>query len=185
MDRKEFRQFCYNRHDVVVNQKYGKAGMELPYSFHLSAVEAQAWRFQHVIFNSFSGSDVKNLHYFEKVLKGCAGHDLIEDTRLTYNDVKALVGEEVADIIYCCTEEKGRDRKERHPDKFYVELGKNELAVFVKLCDVMANSLFSLTTNSTMFDKMKNEYGRFYDFCYLSQHQEMWQYLSNIYQLKK
>ena len=36
----------------------------------------------------------------------CWGHDLIEDTRVSYNDVKGQLGEEAADIIYALTNEK-------------------------------------------------------------------------------
>ncbi len=40
------RNIIYNQHDVICNQKYGD---NLPYSFHLRCVEAQAIKFMHLI----------------------------------------------------------------------------------------------------------------------------------------
>jgi (p)ppGpp synthase/HD superfamily hydrolase len=89
---------------------------------------------------------------------GAYGHDLIEDARMTYNDIKQIVGKDVADVIYLCTEERGRDRGERHSERYYMMLSGNEVATFVKLCDIIANVKFSILTNSSMLDKYRKEY---------------------------
>jgi (p)ppGpp synthase/HD superfamily hydrolase len=85
------------------------------------------------------------------------GHDLIEDTRVTYNDVKEKMGEEVADIIYALTNEKGKNRKERGNEKYYEGIRNTKGAVFIKLCDRIANVQYSKMTGSRMFEMYKKE----------------------------
>lgn len=137
--------FFYKLHDVDCNQKYGDG---LPYSFHLKAVVSIAKKFIHLI------DDADKCD----VIIACLGHDSIEDARLTYNDIKNRFGEKVADIIYLCTEDKGRNRDERKSESWYNELRNNNLAVFVKLCDIIANSTYSYLTNSSMLNKYESEY---------------------------
>lgn len=132
-------------HDIDCNQKYG---YNLPYSFHLHCVYEIAQKFLYLI-----RRDVHNI-----VLISCFGHDSIEDARISYNDIKSMYGEQVAEIIYLCTENKGRTRNERKDSAFYNELFANELAVFVKLCDLIANVSYSILSNSKMFDTYKQEY---------------------------
>jgi (p)ppGpp synthase/HD superfamily hydrolase len=145
MVRDQFIEFCYHQHDVVCNQKY--AG-ELPYSFHLKMVMAQATRFQKLLSDS----------EFYLAILGAAGHDLIEDARVSYNDIKQMTAQEIAEIIFLCTENKGRSRAERKNASFYKTLCQNKLALFVKLCDIRANMLFSYSMNSSMFEKYRVEW---------------------------
>lgn len=88
-------------------------------------------------------------------------HDVIEDCRETYNDVKEALGEEIADIVYACSNEKGKTRKARANDKFYAELVANPLAVFVKLCDRIANVEYSKKNSSHMFATYYKENDKF------------------------
>ena len=87
----------------------------------------------------------------------CWGHDLIEDTRVSYNDVKEQLGESAADIIYSLTNEKGKNRKERANDKYYEGIRNTPGGVFVKLCDRIANVQYSKMTGSRMFEMYKKE----------------------------
>lgn len=160
---RDFTDFSYHQHDVICNQKYADT---LPYSFHLKMVKAQASKFMYLamlprgVGNPIMGyeKDHENLLRESLVLMGCAGHDLIEDARLSYNDIKERAGVDVAEIIFLCTEMRGRNRAERKNDQFYKELATNELAVFVKLCDIMANSTYSILSNSGMLRKQKEEW---------------------------
>jgi (p)ppGpp synthase/HD superfamily hydrolase len=167
MKTKEFIEFCIDQHDNICNQKYGKIH---PYSFHLELVANQANLFGKIL-------SKKEL---ELVTMGCWGHDLIEDARLTYNDIKDLVGDSVADIIYCCTEEKGKSRLERHSQKFFDELKQNELAIFVKLCDIIANVKYSILTNSSMYSKYQKEFPKLKENIYLEKYDEMFNYLERL-----
>lgn len=168
--RGEFINWCIEQHDVVCNQKY--AG-NLPYSFHLKMVVQQARKFEYL---TLAGG------HFEDLENGCFGHDLIEDARITYNDIKELIGEDVANIIYACTEEKGRNRKERKSDKFYEELKQNKLAVFVKLCDIMANMKFGLLECSEKFNKSKKEWPNIRQHLFCEEYKDMFECIDKLIQ---
>jgi (p)ppGpp synthase/HD superfamily hydrolase len=114
------------------------------------------------------------------------GHDLIEDCRVSYNDVKQHLGQEAADIVYAVTNEKGKNRKERGGVKYYEGIRQTPGAVFVKLCDRIANVQYSKMTKSRMFDMYKKEHkdfelmiGRYTDNKDL---EPMFEYLSNLFE---
>lgn len=184
----DFRELIYHQHDVVVNQKYGGY---LPYSFHLKAVEAQGEKFIYLI----GDGDISNPDNYRStnvpikdiVRYALIAHDSIEDARLTYNNVLDLsiegnyyASKMIADIVYCVTDEKGRNRKERKNDKYYAELRANKLAIFVKLADLAANTLFSKLTGSSMYEKYKTEFPHFKDELYCEELKEFFDYVENL-----
>lgn len=118
-----------------------------PYTHHLVLVVGVAEK------------NISNFPEFDRdvIIAACWAHDTIEDTRQTYNDVKKVLGEKVADIVYACTTEKGKTRKERQSDKYYEGIRNTPGATFVKLCDRIANTMFSKATKSGMFEKYKGE----------------------------
>ena len=161
-------------HDITCNQKYNKS---LPYSFHLEMVAAQAYLFAGLI-------PAENPHN-KAVWIAIWGHDSIEDARLSYNDIKSLFGELSAEIIYLCTENKGRNRSERKNDIWYNQLKTNNLAVFVKLCDIIANVKFSLLTNSSMFNKYKSEYKqKVKPMLFIEDYKPMFDYLDKLFEIQ-
>lgn len=149
---KSFLDYAYHRHDVVVNQKYDDKtfGDTIPYSFHLKAADAAYKQF-----SSLLTAAEKPI-----VRMAVAGHDLIEDARVTFNDLRTDWGEDVAKLIYACTELRGMDTDERHGQEYYDLLYKSEAAVFVKLCDMLANLRYSIMFNSTFFRKHKKYYSQ-------------------------
>ena len=86
---------------------------------------------------------------------------MIEDTRVSYNDVVQALGKEAADIIYAVTNEKGKNRKERANDKYYEGIRNTPGAVFVKLCDRIANVQYSKMTKSRMYEMYEKENDNF------------------------
>ena len=56
--------------------------------------------------------------------------------------------DEVAEVIYLCTDDKGRNRKERKSERYYNGLEENEIALFVKLCDIISNVKYSILTSN-------------------------------------
>ena len=125
----------------------------LPYEFHLRMVVNVADKFMKLMVPKPTPVDIDVIE-----LKLAAfGHDLIEDTRVTYNDIKEQLGENVADIIYALTNEKGKNRKERASEKYYEGIRNTPGAVFVKLCDRIANVQYSKMTGSRMFEMYKKE----------------------------
>ena len=47
----------------------------------------------------------EELGYDESIIIGAILHDALEDTPLSYNDIKKAFGKEVAEIVYCVTDE--------------------------------------------------------------------------------
>ena len=126
-----------------VNQEYDGR----PYSVHLCMVYTQAMRFiEHI-----PKKDRDN------VLNAVWLHDTIEDCRLTYNDIVKISNVEVAEMVYALSNEKGRTRKDRANGKYYKGIRETEFATFIKLCDRLANVIYSRETNSRMFDVYKKE----------------------------
>jgi (p)ppGpp synthase/HD superfamily hydrolase len=124
----------------------------LPYEFHLRMVVEAYNRFKYILSNHHGTIDSQ-----VNVYLACWGHDLIEDTRVSYNDVVEELGECAADIIYAVSNEKGKNRAERANDKYYEGIRNQPGAVFVKLCDRIANVQYSKISGSRMFEMYKRE----------------------------
>jgi len=89
-------------------------------------------------------------------------HDCMEDTATSYNDVKKVFGESIAEIVYCLTDELGRNRKEKK-EKTYPKIRSNWKSIIVKVADRIANYEQSLSEQSeASFSQMyKKEYEEF------------------------
>lgn len=111
---------------------------DVPYSVHLALAAHYA---EHYIM--LLPEEVR-----ENVLSAVWLHDTIEDCRLTYNDLKNVVGEEVAQLVYAVTNEKGRTRAERANDVYYKGICETSYAVYVKLCDRLANVQYANVFNN-------------------------------------
>jgi len=152
-------QWCIEQHSST-NHMYDTY---LPYEFHLRMVHNVGQQFKHLLGDEeyFTGDVVVNpttqVSTRHACMIACWGHDLIEDCRVSYNDVKEHLGQEVAEIVYAVTNEKGKNRKERANDKYYEGIRNTKGAVFVKLCDRIANVQYSKMTGSRMFEMYKKE----------------------------
>jgi (p)ppGpp synthase/HD superfamily hydrolase len=122
-----------------------------PYTVHLNMVVEAALNFIHLIPEE----------HREDVIAACWVHDVIEDCRQTYNDVKATTNEKVAEIAYALTNEKGKTRSERANLKYYDGICKTPYATFVKLCDRIANYTYSKNKGSRMAKMYEDEYSSF------------------------
>jgi (p)ppGpp synthase/HD superfamily hydrolase len=104
-------------------------------------------------------------------------HDIIEDTSLSYKKVKKHFGLEVAEMVYCVTDELGRDREEKKR-KTLPKTASNPDAIIVKLADRIAN-----IEHGGKIDMYTEEYDTFKGALYLNtpdSGQEMWNYLESI-----
>ena len=167
----------------------------LPYEFHLRMVNHVAEQWKHLLddkLDYITGEENVGVRGDETVTLRTAcllatwGHDLIEDARVSYNDVKDNLGQEVADIVYAVTNEKGKTRKERANDKYYEGIRNTPGAVFVKLCDRIANVQYSKMTGSRMFEMYKKENDMFvvqlgWDRKESHPYGEMFRYLNNLF----
>jgi (p)ppGpp synthase/HD superfamily hydrolase len=130
------KEFAHEQH-ARVNQMYH----DKPYVWHLDMVVEVAVHYIHLIPEEDR----------EEVMAGCRVHDTIEDTGITYNDVKKATNEVVAEYAFALQNEKGRTRKERAPAKYYEEMKAYKHAAFIKLCDRLANAKFSQSVGSKMY----------------------------------
>lgn len=147
MTLEQAREFAINKHAETAHRYDGKM-----YAVHLDMVYGYAKKYIHII------PPIER----EAVLSACWTHDLIEDCRLTYNDIKEAFGEPVAEITYALTNEKGKTRKERASDKYYSELVRSGYAsMFVKICDRLANVSYGVKHKSKMLDKYRQEQADF------------------------
>lgn len=128
-----------------------------PYSYHLKKVATIAEEYYNDVFGDtemFMTESAKN-----NVLGACWCHDLIEDARQTFNDVSENTGSyEIAQLVYAVTNEKGKNRSERANDKYYQGIrDKGVAAMYVKVCDRIANYEYSKAYNPKMAEKYRSE----------------------------
>lgn len=141
-----------------------------PYVVHLRMVVVVAVKFIHLIPERDRPG----------VLAGCWCHDVIEDCRQTYNDVKKATNEAVAELAYALTNEKGRNRKERANAKYYEGIRAIPYAVFIKVCDRIANYKYSLDNGGPMAAMYKVEMDEFIIQLYTEEYDEMFKYLRSL-----
>lgn len=108
-------------------------------------------------------------------------HDTIEDTATSYSDLRNIFGTEVAEIVYCVTDELGRNRKEKK-EKTYPKIRQNPKAIIVKLADRIANIEHSSQMKNTNFMSMyKKEWNDFVLNLRLYKHaDDMWNHLEKL-----
>jgi len=183
------KEWCIEQHKNT-NHMYD---VYLPYEFHLRMVNNVFRDFCHLLDYTkdyFTGEDFVSMGRGQVTLiEACSraswGHDLIEDTRVSYNDVKNNLGPEAANIIYAVTNDKGKNRKERAGVKYYQGIRDTPGAVFVKLCDRIANVQYGKMTKSRMFEMYKKENSDFEQYLgrYTSNKdlEPMFVYLKNLF----
>jgi len=159
------KDYAIRKHKSV-NQKYG----EHDYDFHLNMVFETALKFIHLI----------EFNERENVLAACWVHDIIEDARETYDDVKRETNETIAELAYALTNEKGRTRQERANDKYYKGIRETKNASFIKFCDRIANVTHSKNNGSRMFKKYKVENEAFITKIFVPECEEVSEYLKKI-----
>lgn len=148
-----------------VNQKYD----DMPYVSHLDL----AMNFLIVfLYLTYSENDKKvKMCDFLNMVFGVYFHDVIEDCRITYNDLKRLAKEmsqvipqdvkyfeDGVDIVYACTEEKGKNREERHNAKYFDGIRNTWNAYAVKIADIAANTTYSYATNPKRCEMYMSEF---------------------------
>lgn len=118
-------------------------------------------------------------------------HDVLEDTRTTYNDLKNLLTrtggfttseiETIVEITYALTEEKGRNRAERHNDKYYQGIKDTPGATFVKLCDRLSNMSYGASKGkNSMLEVYIKEHKEFKEHLYDGRYQPIWDEIEKI-----
>jgi (p)ppGpp synthase/HD superfamily hydrolase len=145
------KDFAIKAHREV-NQLYDGY---LPYEFHLRLAVKTAEEFMRLV--TTEAVEVNN------ILNAVWCHDIIEDARKTYNDVKEVIGIKSAEIVFAVTNEKGRSRKERASPKYYQGIKDTENAVVVKLSDRIANATYGkhISSDKKMYKAYQREQAEF------------------------
>jgi len=145
---------------------------QYPYAFHLEMVANAALPF-------IQDEDAASR---ELILAGCWCHDLIEDARQSYNDVKQALGEAVAEIAYALTNEKGRSRAERANARYYTGIRNTRHATLVKLCDRIANVQYSKAQGGRAWIRYREEQPHFRASLYVpGQYEAAWAELEQLF----
>lgn len=159
---------CYAEHcHRETNHHYDKG---VPYFHHLKMVYNAATMFSHLV----EAEDRDNF------LAAAWTHDLIEDCRQTYNDVKHSTNTRVAELTYALTNEKGKSRGERASDKYYREMKEVKHAVLLKVCDRIANAKYSFDAGSKMYEMYRRENDSFVRKTYMPEYREAFVHLCGI-----
>jgi len=92
-------------------------------------------------------------------------HDIDEDGAASYNKIKEKFGYDVAEITYAVTDERGKNRRERH-EKTYPKIKADLRAIGLKLADMIANVEHGKSKDSkeSKFSMYKKEYPHFRQF---------------------
>lgn len=144
---------CAAQLHARVNQTYDG---DLPYAFHLRLTASYVFRFFRLI-------DIEE-DEVQTIAAAAYFHDSLEDTRITYNDLKKIFSElnsqgchiqveDAAEAVYALTNDKGRTREERAGEAYYAGIRATKYAPFLKMCDRLANIRFS-TLISYPIDRM-------------------------------
>jgi len=104
-------------------------------------------------------------------------HDSIEDDGISYKDVLKYFGFDVAEMVYCVTDEMGRNRKEKK-EKTLPKTASNPDAIILKLADRIAN-----VEHGGKIDMYAKEYQEFKGALFLNtppDGKRMWEYLDRL-----
>jgi guanosine-3',5'-bis(diphosphate) 3'-pyrophosphohydrolase len=151
------------------NQRWGKH----PYYVHLSRTEELLVRFGYADYTTSGGITRCVIAWL---------HDTLEDTALSYNDIKNEFGGRVAEAVYAVTEEKGRTRQERKPVAHYEAIRANPDACIVKIADRSVNVEESKQSGSRMLEVYRNEHQQFKEkLCAPAMCDSLWAHLDILF----
>ncbi len=156
------------------DQRYGNE----PYTEHLKNV-------QNVLIRFGFHPDHKNENYARLSVASWL-HDIVEDTEITKEFIEEKFGKEIAELVWCVTNEPSSNREEKL-QKTYAKLKQNRYAVILKLADRITNVETSIVSSKydggKMLRKYKKEYPQFRQNLFNSSCTEstkMWEYLDKL-----
>ena len=151
LDLKEIIRYAVRSHE---GQFYGN----FPYSTHLSDV--------YDVLIEFGIQD-------SVLLAGAWLHDILEDRDRNYADIKRIADIEVAEVVYAVTDEKGKNRKERH-EKTWPGILSIERAIVLKQADMIANMRRGIREKSRQLQMYRKEYPEFRVYFYPKGNKDLW-----------
>jgi (p)ppGpp synthase/HD superfamily hydrolase len=162
---------------------YGQLYGDHPYTYHLN----------HVASCSLDWAERIGLTSHERHIGLVASwlHDIVEDTDATVEEVRGHFGDETADVVDRVTNPDFLDgrklvRREKHAIA-YPRIAENPIAIFVKLCDRIANVTHSRESGSGLIKMYIKEHKSFRDILKPASpdsFEPMWEHLDKLLKYK-
>jgi len=161
------KTYAYEKHNNPgKSQRYGNA----PYTKHLDDVNEIIDAYSFYLYTD-DYLNVKAAGYL---------HDTVEDTDVSPKRLKEKFNKEIAMIVFRVSNERGFDRKEKN-FKTYPKIWVCPLAIYLKLCDRIANTRNSKSEGHSMYKVYKAEYAIFrYALKVDNLYPEMWNELDKL-----
>jgi (p)ppGpp synthase/HD superfamily hydrolase len=137
---RKYAEKCY----ADANCTYGGGS----YMIHINMVVDAVHEFRMVFINTID---------IDLTVSAAFLHDAEEDARKTYNDIMAVAGKKVADIVLAVTDVPAENRLLRHLLTMPKTV-KDYRAIILKMCDMYANASYSKEHGSSMYEKYVEEY---------------------------
>ena len=84
-------------------------------------------------------NNVKSVEQNSTIIAAAYLHDTIEDGNVSYSFLKKLIGEEVTNIVFRVTDERGNNRREKHEKTYKPKIQNHYGPTIIKLSDRLAN----------------------------------------------
>jgi (p)ppGpp synthase/HD superfamily hydrolase len=109
-------------------------------------------------------------------------HDTIEDTSVTYEDIRDTFGFDIAEFVDAVTDGKGSTRTERHLNTYY-RTRRYNTSIFVKMADRWHNHSRTIANKEVRFAKdYASEYLYFKFALYNDRYHSFWKQLDEQYE---
>lgn len=109
-------------------------------------------------------------------------HDVLEDTKTTYNEILENFGPEIAAVVAALTDAEGSNRIERHLHTYY-RIRESSTATLIKLCDRRHNHERSIKYGEHWMAMYLKEYNYFkFALWQPNMYEALWAELDDQYQ---
>jgi len=147
--------------DAHTGQMYG----DQPYSIHLDAVAG-------IVLQQFKANATALVNMgapgMEVAVSAAYLHDVVEDTDVTLDQIEEMYGEHIADAVGLCTDEPGKNRKERKAATYakIASLDRDRNGVIIGLVVKAADRLANLkacvaSRNDDLLSMYRKEHAAF------------------------
>ncbi len=149
MDLEKIRNYAQDCYDKS-NCQYGEGNN---YFVHINMV----YDIIHAHKGIFIDDNESEENDFTITLAAALCHDILEDTKESYNDIAKICGKNVADVVLAVTDVPADNRLMKHLLTMHKTV-KDYRAIILKMADILANATYSRLQGSSMYAKYVNEY---------------------------
>lgn len=141
----------FNKHREFTNKLYNNANCKYDGNSYINHIDMVI-----SCINQHKNIFIENNDYINTIFAGLY-HDVIEDAKISYNDIVEFANSDVADITLAVTDVPEKNRLLRHLSTMNKTV-KDHRAIILKMCDIHANASYSKQVGSTMYQKYVEEY---------------------------